>query len=179
VSFEPSFYHSLISFYLKGTWGNALTKHVHDTSRACDLSLYNIHEFLYGSHTWILPILSNIFFPMDECNNMLRENWLYPAGTSEYLKCYKIFRMLSSSLYSLFYTLLNRCLLPLLRVVYGLLYSPYWWGSCIYTHTKDQWKMKLFATTHVSFSLCSYSNIYDQTILSCEQNRVLLLHGNS
>ena len=66
--------------------------------------------------------------------------------------------MLSSSLYSLFYTLLNRCLLPLLRVVYGLLYSPYWWGSCIYTHTKDQWKMKLFATTHVSFSLCSYSN---------------------
>ena len=45
----------------------------------------------------------------------------FPKG----MYCYKIFRMLSSSIYSLFYTLLNRCLLPLLRVVYGLLYSPY------------------------------------------------------
>ena len=42
-----------------------------------------------------------------------------------YNSSYKIFRMLSSSIYSLFYTLLNRCLLPLLRVFYGFLYSPY------------------------------------------------------
>ena len=71
--------------------------------------------------------------------------------------------MLSSSIYSLFYTLLNRCLLPLLRVVYGFLYSPYWWGSCIYTHKGSMEKssslqqhMSLFRFAHILTALSAF-----------------------
>uniref|UniRef100_A0A0A9H860 Uncharacterized protein n=1 Tax=Arundo donax TaxID=35708 RepID=A0A0A9H860_ARUDO len=51
-----------------GTWGAALTKSVHDTSRASDLSLYDMKPYM--NFTDFKKLVRNIFFSVDEWNNM-------------------------------------------------------------------------------------------------------------